>query len=217
MLSLLRLHKCVNRHARSHFNILKFVTRNFSSEKKEDNITIEVNEDNSSQLDLTIPEDLQPFYSFGSCQMLYLYENSEVLTKFRTFTPAPKFTVASFFIYAFYSFGTSTFVPSILISYYLLNKSILITYPKMTQVLLLALEENCELVYLRTYYGIYRFKISELELVTNPIKVGNEEFFEMKIKSIKLNCYLNAKANFLNFNLLSSLFTGKITKVNMLL
>ncbi len=112
--------------------------------------------------------------------------------------------------------GTALFEPSILISLYIMNKSLIVNYAKMSQVLMLALEENCEIVYLRTFFGILRFKLSELELVTKPIKVGQEEFYELKCKPLKANYYLNAKADILNLNLLFSLFTGKITKVNML-
>jgi hypothetical protein len=199
--------------------------KNFSQEKdkksksKEDSDNSEVkliqNTKSLEELDIIVPKDLQPLYSFGTLGHLPLYENPKILGNFTVFLPAPKLNLLIFSTYTYFSYGTIMFQPSLFVTLYVLNKLMMGNFGKITQVLLLSLEKNCEKLYVRTLLAEYRLDLAETKFNKTAIKVGNTNYYEIKNKNLKFSLFISSSGVLLNKELLPTLLNGDYAKVNI--
>jgi hypothetical protein len=200
---------------------ISFSNKKFFSDKNNDNkeildIKISQNKKNIEELEITIPRDLQPFYSFGTLGHLPLYENPQILGNFRVFMPAPKINITIFSIYTYLSYGTALFQPSLLLTLFVLNKMFMSNYGKLTQILLLSLEKNCEKLYVKTLMAEYRFNIADTKLNKTPINVGNAKYYELKNKKLKFSLFISSNGVLLHKDILHALLNGDNAKVNLI-
>jgi hypothetical protein len=192
-----------------------FVIRNFNSKNISHEIRFNKNENEKEVVDIRVPADLQPLYSFGTLGHLPLYENSQILGSFTSFIPAPKINTLIFGIYTYLSYGTPLFQPSLLLTLYAINKIFLGGFGKMTQVLYIALEQNKEFIYAKTLLSNYRFKIKDVTLNKNPIVLG-DTYYELSINKLNFSLFISSKGTILNYELLNVIFDGQTDRVNMI-
>jgi hypothetical protein len=193
-----------------------FPIRKFNSKIELSEISINKNEKNEEELDIKIPVDLQPYYSFGTLGHLPLFENPKILGKFTSFIPAPKLNITIFTVYTYFSYGTALFQPSLLLTLYTLNKILMGNFGKLTQILLLSLEKNCQKIYIRTLLREHRLEISDTKLTEIPINVGGTKYYELRNKKLNVTLYLSSEGTLLHNKLIHSILNGNISKVNMI-
>lgn len=207
-----KINNLICRTSYKHFSQEK---ENKSDNKDNNEVKLIQNTKSSEELDIVVPKYLQPFYSFGTLGHLPLYENPKILGNFTVFLPAPKFNLLIFSLYTYFSYGTTMFQPSLLVSLYVFNKLMLGNFGKMTQVLLLSLEKNCEKLYVRTLIAEYRLDLSETKFNKTAVKIGNANYYEIKNNTLKFSLFISSTGTLLNSEILPTLLTGEYAKVNI--
>jgi hypothetical protein len=89
-------------------------------------------------------------------------------------------------------------------------------YGKLTQILLLSLEKNCEKLYVKTLMAEYRFNIADTKLNKTPINVGNAKYYELKNKKLKFSLFISSNGVLLHKDILHALLNGDNAKVNLI-
>lgn len=215
-INLFKFKKNLNFNNFPNFKLIKFP---FSEKKGTDSstrseITISKKED---ELEISVPLDYQPLYTFGNFGRLPLFNNTKDLGKFSGFIPLHKTNILLFSMYTYFSYGTALFQPSLLLTLYVVNKFFLISSRKEVEILFIALNSDCTTLLVKTFYRDLMLELSETKISAKPTKLGSKSYYELTNEQIRHPLYLNVTdGQVLSNDLFQSMLSGNISKVNFI-
>jgi len=188
-----------------------FSTTNPPETKTENDITLETNPTEESELLIKVPKERATNYTLGQLNFLMLYENYSNLNRLTTFIPAPKFNLLIFSYLTYISYSTYMFQPSLCILFYSFNKILITGNRRLTEVLTMSILSNMTTILIKTMIQTRKIEISDTTLEKN-FKVGKETYHIIRNKAVPENLYLSDNSRYANKELVMTLLSGKYTK-----
>jgi len=207
----------LNKLGRLNKNILKNVCfvqkpiKLFSTINNEENLRLEVNPNEESELLINVPKNLALNYTMGQLNFFILYENFTTLNKLTSFIPAHKTNILVFTYLTYISYASQMFQPSLCLLFYMINKLFLTNSRQLCEVISLTILPNMKTILVRTILTTYKLELVDSTLEQN-YNVGGEVYHVLKNPTAKHSLYIKDNARFVHKDLVLMLLSGNYSQ-----